>query len=129
MTKLVALRTEIKKEAENEGIKLTYMPFFVKAASLALLEYPILNSSVCEKTESLIYKGSHNISIAIHTPQGLVVPNIKDVQNKSLLDIALEVNTLQEKGQKGSLTPDDFANGTFSLSNIGVVSHYKKYPK
>lgn len=98
------------------------MPFFVKAASNALKQFPILNSSFCEATESLIYKSYHNISIAMHTPQGLVVPNVKNVDQKSILEIAADLNALQERGAKNALLPEDFANGTFSLSNIGIVS-------
>lgn len=122
MTKLVSVREEVKKEALLRGVKLTYMPFFIKAASVALHKYPILNSTVDEKNESIIYKPYHNISVALHTPLGLVVPNIKNVHLKSILDIAKELNQLQERGLKNALTPDDFANGTFSLSNIGIVS-------
>lgn len=104
---------------------MTFMPFFVKAASIALLKYPILNSSIDEKTESVIYKAAHNVSIAMDTPQGLVVPNIKNCQNKSIYELAVELNHLQERAVKGQLRPDDFANGTFSLSNIGIVSSVK----
>lgn len=123
MSKLIAARNELKHEAE--GVKLTFMPFFIKAASLALLKFPILNSSFDEANMSLIYKPYHNISVAMASPQGLVVPNIKNVQDKSILQVAQELNALQEKGQKGALAPDDFANGTFSLSNIGIVSRLK----
>lgn len=104
------------------------MPFFVKAASNALKQYPILNSSFDEPNESLIYKSYHNISIAMHTPQGLVVPNVKNVEQKSILEIATDLNALQERGAKGGLTPDDFLNGTFSLSNIGIVGGTYTHP-
>ncbi|XP_063707476.1 lipoamide acyltransferase component of branched-chain alpha-keto acid dehydrogenase complex, mitochondrial [Culicoides brevitarsis] len=122
MSRLVALRDELKQETlETHGIKLTFMPFMIKAASLALLKYPILNSSLDESDTSIVYKPYHNISIAIATPTGLVVPNIKNVEQKTLLEIAQDLKRLQEKGQKGQLAPEDFANGTFSLSNIGNV--------
>lgn len=121
VTELIKLRDEFKANTLQFGVKLTFMPFFIKAASLALNKFPILNSALDESTESIIYKSSQNICVAMATPCGLVVPNIKDCQNKSIIDIAKELNFLQAKGKNGQLTPNDFANGTFSLSNIGVV--------
>lgn len=122
MTKLVAVREDVKEEALRRGIKMTYMPFFIKALSTALHKYPILNSSFDEKREEITYKPYHNVSVAIHTSQGLVVPNVKHVHMKSIIEIARDLNLLQERGAKGTLTLEDFAHGTFSLSNIGVVS-------
>lgn len=122
MTNLVKLRDELKTEAIERGVKLTYMPFLIKAASLALLKFPILNSSLDVANESVIYKAAHNISVAMATPEGLVVPNVKNCENKSVFQIAFDLNQLQDRAQKGQLRPDDFANGTFSLSNIGIVS-------
>lgn len=121
MTKLVSVRDEIKIEAQARGIKLTYMPFFIKAASVSLHKYPILNSSLDTENVSIIYKPYHNISIAIHTPMGLVVPNIKNVHQKSILEISNDLMSLHERGIKGLLTPEDFSDGTFTLSNIGVI--------
>lgn len=121
VTRLVTIRNNLKRELEPAGIKLTFMPFFIKAASLALASYPILNSSVDEETESIVFKSAHNISVAMATPNGLVVPNIKNCERKSIVDIARDLNSLQRRGQCGQLTPNDFANGTFSLSNIGIV--------
>lgn len=121
ITRLVALRNNLKHELESTGVKLSFMPFFIKAASIGLAQYPILNSSVDEATESIVYKSAHNISVAMATPNGLVVPNIKNCEQKSIIDIARDLNSLQQRGQQGQLTPADFANGTFSLSNIGVV--------
>lgn len=121
ITRLVALRHNLKRELESTGVKLTFMPFFIKAASIGLTQYPILNSSVDEATESILYKSAHNISVAMATANGLVVPNIKNCEQKSIIEIARDLNSLQQRGQRGQLTPEDFANGTFSLSNIGVV--------
>lgn len=121
VTDLVKLRDTLKGDAESLGVKITFMPFFIKAASLALTKYPILNSSVDEENESIIYKSSHNISIAMATQSGLVVPNVKNCEQKTILQIARDLNDLLERGRAGKLRPDDFQNGTFSLSNIGVV--------
>lgn len=128
MTKLVSVRDEVKIEAQSRGIKLTYMPFFIKAASVALHKYPILNSSLDLETESIIYKPYHNISIAIHTPMGLVVPNIKSVHEKSIVDISNDLMAIHEKGIKGALTPEDFSDGTFTLSNIGIIGGTYTHP-
>lgn len=125
MSRLVKLREELKQDTlETHGIKLTFMPFMIKAVSLALLKFPILNASLDESDTTVVYKPYHNISVAIHTPNGLVVPNIKNVEQKTIVEIAHDLKRLQEKGQQGSLAPDDFVNGTFSLSNIGNVSNF-----
>uniref|UniRef100_A0A182JCK5 Dihydrolipoamide acetyltransferase component of pyruvate dehydrogenase complex n=1 Tax=Anopheles atroparvus TaxID=41427 RepID=A0A182JCK5_ANOAO len=128
VSKLVAVREQLKEEATRLGIKLTYMPFFLKAASNALLQFPILNSSFDEANESVILKAYHNISVAMQTPQGLVVPNVKHIEQKSILQIATDLNALQERGARGALTPNDFANGTFALSNIGIIGGTYTHP-
>uniref|UniRef100_A0A2M4A5W8 Dihydrolipoamide acetyltransferase component of pyruvate dehydrogenase complex n=2 Tax=Anopheles triannulatus TaxID=58253 RepID=A0A2M4A5W8_9DIPT len=128
VTRLVSVRDQLKEEAARRGVKLTYMPFFLKAASAALREFPILNSSYDESTESVIYKAYHNISVAMQTPNGLVVPNVKNVDQKSIMQIAADMNALQDRGTRGALTPDDFANGTFALSNIGIIGGTYTHP-
>lgn len=128
VSKLVVVREQLKEEASRHGIKLTYMPFFLKAASNALFQYPILNSSFDESSESVVYKSYHNISVAMQTPQGLVVPNVKNIEQKSILQIATELNALQQRGAKGALTLNDFANGTFALSNIGIIGGTYTHP-
>lgn len=122
VSKLVRLRTEVKEEFKKQGLQLTYMPFFIKAASRALQEFPELNALIDEKSESADIKKEHNISLAMDTPGGLVVPNIKNVQNLSVIDVAKELNRLQEHGKKSSISPNDLFGGTFSISNIGIVS-------
>lgn len=122
VTELVKLREALKCDATAQyGIKLTFMPFFIKAASLALTKYPILNSQLDEPNESIIYQKSHNISIAMATQNGLMVPNVKNCEQKTILQIARDLTDLLERGRNGKLAPADFQNGTFSLSNIGVI--------
>ncbi|XP_045493614.1 lipoamide acyltransferase component of branched-chain alpha-keto acid dehydrogenase complex, mitochondrial [Colias croceus] len=121
VTKLVEVREILKQVANKRGVKLTYMPIIVKAASLSLLNFPALNSSLDNACENIIYKASHNIGVAMDTPNGLVVPVIKNVQNKKIVDIAKELNMLQEKGAKGQLGLSDISGGTFTISNIGIV--------
>ncbi|XP_041360032.1 lipoamide acyltransferase component of branched-chain alpha-keto acid dehydrogenase complex, mitochondrial-like [Gigantopelta aegis] len=121
ITMLVNLRKDLKKVAEKRGIKFSYMPVFIKAASLALLQFPLLNAFVDEKVENITYKASHNISVAMDTPNGLIVPNIKNVQTLSIFDVAAELNRLQLLGEAGKLGTVDLSEGTFSLSNIGTI--------
>ncbi|XP_003479011.2 lipoamide acyltransferase component of branched-chain alpha-keto acid dehydrogenase complex, mitochondrial [Cavia porcellus] len=121
LTELLKLREELKPIALARGIKLSYMPFFIKAASLGLLQFPILNSSVDENCQTITYKASHNIGIAMDTKQGLVVPNVKNVQICSIFEIAAELNRLQNLGAVGQLSTTDLAGGTFTLSNIGSI--------
>merc|ERR1712071_367019 len=123
MTSMGKLRKELKgnHSLKERGVKLSFMPFFIKAASLALTEYPVLNASVDEACENITYKASHNIGLAMDTNQGLIVPNIKNVQSLSVLDIAEELARLLEAGNKGTLGSKDLTGGTFTLSNIGSI--------
>ncbi|XP_031569107.1 lipoamide acyltransferase component of branched-chain alpha-keto acid dehydrogenase complex, mitochondrial-like [Actinia tenebrosa] len=118
---LVKLRTQLKPLMESRGVKLSFMPFFIKAASLALHQFPILNSCVDADCTQITYKGAHNIGVAMDTSQGLLVPNVKNVQMKSLYDIAIDLNRMHHQGLSGLLAPNDLSGGTFSLSNIGSI--------
>ncbi|XP_025053061.1 lipoamide acyltransferase component of branched-chain alpha-keto acid dehydrogenase complex, mitochondrial, partial [Alligator sinensis] len=121
LNQLVQLREELKPLAQARGVKLSFMPFFLKAASLALLHYPVLNTSVDENCQNITYKASHNIGIAMDTEQGLIVPNVKSVQVRSVFEIASELNRLQSLGSSGQLGTNDLTGGTFTLSNIGTI--------
>ncbi|XP_060890740.1 lipoamide acyltransferase component of branched-chain alpha-keto acid dehydrogenase complex, mitochondrial [Labrus mixtus] len=121
LSRLVTLRAELKSTAESRGIKLSYMPFFIKAASIGLLHFPILNASVDEGCQNITYKASHNIGLAMDTIQGLLVPSVKNVQLLSVFDIALELNRLQTLGAAGQLGTNELSGGTFTLSNIGSI--------
>ena len=121
MSQLVKLRKELKKACEERGVKLSYMPFIVKACSMALLHFPILNSSYNVEAGTITYKASHNIGLAMDTPMGLLVPNIKSVQQLSVFDIAQELMRLHHLGLAGKLSTQDLTGGTFSLSNIGSI--------
>lgn len=124
--KLTRVRSEMNR-LEKGKFKFTYMPFFIKAVSNALLEFPHMNSNVNPEVGSdgyifeYIVKKDHNISIAIDSPEGLVVPNIKRVQDKSLLQIQKELYDLRDKAQNRKLTSDDLKDGTFTISNIGNI--------
>ncbi|KAH9412538.1 hypothetical protein DERP_006500 [Dermatophagoides pteronyssinus] len=118
---LIKLRPEMKKISNEKNIPISLMPFFIKSTSLALEKYPILNSTIDISGEKIIYHQSHNIGIAMDTKQGLLVPNIKNVNQMTILDIANELNRLQQLGQKGQLGINDLNGGTFTLSNIGSI--------
>ena len=120
MDELMALRKILKPMAAAHGVpNFTLMPLLVKATSLALSEHPLLNSQISADGKQLAYKASHNIGVAMDTPSGLLVPNIKDVQHRTLLSIALELARLAADAKAGKLQPADLKGGTFTLSNIG----------
>jgi 2-oxoisovalerate dehydrogenase E2 component (dihydrolipoyl transacylase) len=118
---MVQLRKEIVTEAKKQNIKFSYMPLMLKAASLALLDFPMLNASVNKDATEITYYASHNIGIAMDTAKGLVVPVIKDIQNKSIMEIAQDINRLQAAASENKLTEADLQGGTFTLSNIGSI--------
>jgi len=100
------------------------MPFIIKAVSLALHEFPTINCRVdLEDKEKprLVMRPQHNVGVAMDTPQGLLVPNIKSVNNKSILEIAADLKRLQAAGLEGKLSPEDMSSGTITISNIGNV--------
>ncbi|VDL77096.1 unnamed protein product [Nippostrongylus brasiliensis] len=118
---LIAIRHELKELAKERNVKLSFMPFFIKAASLALLEYPSLNASIDDKFENVIQKASHNICLAMDTPGGLVVPNIKHCEQRSIFEIAAELQRLHEDGKREKISREDLSDGTFTISNIGTI--------
>ncbi|KAI4227418.1 MAG: hypothetical protein L6R36_002439 [Xanthoria steineri] len=105
--------------------KLSYLPFIIKALSLALDNYPILNARVDTDTDAsrpcLVMRSAHNVGIAMDTPQGLIVPNIKNVNTLSIAAIASEVQRLQSLALASKLTPADLTGGTITVSNIGSI--------
>ncbi|KAG2790487.1 Lipoamide acyltransferase component of branched-chain alpha-keto acid dehydrogenase complex [Phytophthora cactorum] len=121
MDALYELRKELKPLAELRGVKLSFMPFIIKAASLALKHYPMLNATVNESESELTLVAAHNISVAMDTPTGLIVPNVKNVQAKSIIEIAEDLNRLQQLAVAGKLAPSDLTGGSFSISNIGSI--------
>ncbi|GGI88490.1 dihydrolipoyllysine-residue acetyltransferase [Shewanella gelidii] len=121
LTDLVALRESMKQKYSTEERKLTLMPFFMKAMSLAIKEFPIMNSSPNESCSELTYHRDHNIGMAVDSKVGLLVPNVKQVQDKSILDIASEITRLTQSARSGRVAPADLKQGTISISNIGAL--------
>ncbi len=128
LTKLVELRAALKPEAEARGVKLSYLPFIFKAVVQGLKKYPELNASLDEARQEIVYKRYYHLGMAVDTPQGLVVPVIKDADQKSLLELAAEANALAEKARAGKLAPEDVTGSTFSITNIGSIGGVFSFP-
>ena len=121
LTELIALRGELKEVYAKQDIKLTMMPFFMKAMSLAIKEYPLVNSKVNDDCTELTYFNDHNIGMAVDSKVGLLVPNIKQVQTKSILDLANDIMRLTNDARSGRVAGEDLKGGTITISNIGAI--------
>ncbi|GIU49143.1 dihydrolipoyllysine-residue acetyltransferase [Shewanella algidipiscicola] len=121
LTELVALRESLKQRYSSDELKLTMMPFFMKAMSLALSQFPDINSRVNDDCTEQTFFTSHNIGMAVDSKVGLLVPNVKDVQLKSILDVASEITRLTKDARSGRVSPQDLKGGTISISNIGAL--------
>ncbi|TRW50014.1 dihydrolipoyllysine-residue acetyltransferase [Aliidiomarina halalkaliphila] len=121
LTELRAMHARLKAQYAEQGIRLTLMPFFIKAMSLALTEFPIMNAQLNDDATEITYFDDHNIGMAVATKVGLMVPNIKQVNQKSLLEVAEEVNRLTASAREGKVAQADMKGGTITISNIGVV--------
>ncbi|HCS81025.1 MAG TPA: dihydrolipoamide acetyltransferase [Alteromonas macleodii] len=121
MDNLMSLRKLLKPEFEAKNVKLSFMPFFVKAMSLALNEFPVVNSQLNEDATEISYFADHNIGFAVDSKIGLLVPNIKRVQDLSLLEIAVQMQNIIEQARAGRVAGEHLKGGTISISNIGAI--------
>ena len=121
VSKLWDHRKKFKDVAAAQGTKLTFLPYVVKALAVAMKKFPVLNASIDDATQEIVYKNYINIGIATDTDLGLFVPNIKDANTKSMFGIADEINALAAKAHEGKLTATDMGQGTITISNIGSV--------
>ena len=119
VTELVAHRKKFKDIAAEKGIKLTYLPYVVKALVSTLREYPEFNRSLDDATSEIIQKHYYNIGIAADTERGLLVPVIKHADRKSVFNISAEINELATKAREGKLTPNEMKGASCSITNIG----------
>lgn len=119
VTELVALRTRAKPLAEQKGVKLTYLPFIVKALIAAARQYPIMNAMLDEEKEEIVYKKYYDIGIATDTDNGLIVPVIHDADRKSIWMIADAIRDLAIRGREGKLAPHEMRGSTLTITNIG----------
>ncbi|MCZ0703968.1 pyruvate dehydrogenase E2 component (dihydrolipoamide acetyltransferase) [Natronobacillus azotifigens] len=119
VTELVAHRKKFKPVAAEKDIKLTYLPYVVKALVSALKEFPIINASIDDETDEIVYKHYYNVGIAADTDKGLLVPVVKDADKKSIFAISKEINQLAKKAQEGKLSPDEMKGASCTITNIG----------
>ncbi len=128
LTKLVALRSSLKTQAEGQGVKLSYLPFIFKAVVTALKKYPSLNSSFDEASGEIVTKHYYNLGMAVATEAGLMVPVIREVDQKSPLVLAREINEVASTASAGKLTPEQMTGSTFSITNIGSIGAQFSFP-
>jgi 2-oxoglutarate dehydrogenase E2 component (dihydrolipoamide succinyltransferase) len=127
MSAVSDLRARMKERVEKEhGVKLSFMPFFVKAATMALKAYPVVNSQV--DGDTIIYKNYVNMGIAVASDAGLVVPNIKDADRKGMLEVSRDIAEMAKRARDGKLTMDDLTGGTFTITNGGVFGSLVSTP-
>ncbi|MDI3328922.1 MAG: dihydrolipoamide acetyltransferase family protein [Alicyclobacillaceae bacterium] len=119
VTDLVEWRRRAEEAAAAEGVRLTYLPFVVKAVVSALRAYPYFNASLDEQRGEIVLKKAYHIGIAVDAPDGLVVPVIRHADRKSLMELARDIEELKQKARTRSLTPREMQGGTFTISNIG----------
>ncbi len=121
ITELEAFRKSLKAQAEKEGLKITPLVFIMKAVVAALKQFPNMNASLSEDGEHLIVKQYYNLGIAVDTPNGLVVPVVRDVDQKGILDLSRELMEISAKAREGKLGPKEMSGGTFTISSLGGI--------
>lgn len=121
VTELWKIREKEKKVAEKRGIKLTILPFIIKAVIAGLMEHPYLNATLDDENEEIILKKYFNIGVATDTPEGLMVPVVKNAKDKSILQIADELTRLVEKARNRTIDLADLKGGTFTITNYGAM--------
>ena len=128
MSEIVALRERAKKVAEARGVKLTFLPFILKAVTHAMKDHPMLNASLDEAKGEIVVKRYYNLGIATNTDQGLIVPVIRDADRKSILELAREVEALAEKARTNKLTLQDVQGSTFTITSVGKLGGVMSTP-
>jgi len=119
-TRIKELRARLKPSAEKQGVKLTFLPFIVKAVVAALKKRPVLNSALDETTNELVYRKYYNIGIAASTDAGLIVPVVKDADRRSLLDVAREIERVATDAKNGKSKMEDLQGSTFTITSLGA---------
>lgn len=121
MTELVSLRKQAASIAEEQRVKLTYLPFIIKALIVALKQYPWLNSTLDEEREEVVLKKYYNIGMAVATPNGLIVPVIKNADQKNILELAKELERLSAQAREGTAKLEDLQGSTFTITSMGPL--------
>jgi pyruvate dehydrogenase E2 component (dihydrolipoamide acetyltransferase) len=120
VTELVELREDAKDVAEDRGVNLTYLPFLVKASVAALKEFPDLNAQIDEESDTLVRKSDYNIGVAVATDRGLMVVNVRDADEKSIFEIAEDIEELATKAREGTASPEELQDTTFTITSLGA---------
>ncbi|QPV64702.1 2-oxo acid dehydrogenase subunit E2 [Halosimplex litoreum] len=120
-TALVETREKLKARADERGVKLTYVPFVMKAVAAALDEHPVLNTQLDEDDEAIVFRSDRNLGVAAATDAGLMVPVVDDVDEKGLLQLASETNELVAKARERSIAREEMQGGTFTITNFGAI--------
>lgn len=121
VSELVRLKSKLKPLAEKRGVKVTYLPFVIKALIVTAREFPMFNATIDDEASEIVYKKYFNIGIAANTPQGLMVPVIKDADQKSIWELSGQIVNLSTKAKNGQLALDEMKGATISVTNIGSV--------
>ena len=121
ITELDAYRKELKTEVVKQGVKITFLPFLMKAVAIVLKEMPEFNSSLDHTGQNLVLKNYYHLGIAVDTPNGLTVPVVRDVDQKSIFDLSEELMDLSSRARSKKLKPDEMRGGTFTLSSLGGI--------
>ncbi len=121
VTALVNMREELKAAGEKTGVKVTYMPFVFKALIATVREFPQFNASIDDAAGEIVYKKNFNIGFAADTPNGLLVPVVKNADQKTVVQVAADINDLAKKARDGKLTLDEMKGATFTVTNIGSI--------
>ncbi|TMT80366.1 2-oxo acid dehydrogenase subunit E2 [Haloterrigena sp. H1] len=121
VTALVEARETLKPHAEEKGIRLTYMPFIMKAVVAALNEYPEMNAVIDEENDEIVYRDYYNIGVATATDIGLMVPVVDDADRKGLLQLSSEMNELVQTARDRTISPEDLQGSTFTITNVGGI--------
>jgi 2-oxoglutarate dehydrogenase E2 component (dihydrolipoamide succinyltransferase) len=122
VTRIALLRARVKADFERrEGVKLTFLPFFAKAAIEALKQYPALNASIDVEKKEIVYHGHVHLAIAVDTPRGLLVPVIKNAEDLNIAGLAKRIADVAARTRDAKIGPDELSGGTFTITNIGSV--------
>lgn len=121
ITELEEFRKKLNATKETEGVKYSILPFIIKAVVQALKEFPKVNASLNPDAQTLIKKFYYHIGIAVDTPEGLVVPVIRDADKKTISELGSELSEISQRSREGKLKPADFSGGSFSISSLGGI--------
>ena len=121
VTALVRMREELKAQAEKTGVKITYLPFVMKALIATIREFPMFNASIDDAAQEIVYKKYFNMGFAADTPNGLLVPVIKNAEHKTIMQLSKEIADLGKRARDGKLALDEMRGATVTITNIGSV--------